>query len=165
MKPSAPVCPVPTEQQPLNEYQQLSESWFYRWATLDLGKFLKPIVILWFLGWLVAAPVAILSFPFHKYPGHFLLSGALGAAIPPTLALLQLWLGWVYVRDRLSKAEIFYEESGWYDGQTWEKPDEVLQRDRLIVTYQIQPLLNRLHQTFGILGAIFLTGIVTWNFI
>jgi hypothetical protein len=165
MKPSAPVCPVPTEQQPLNEYQQLSESWFFRWATLDLTSYLKPIFILWLLSWLVAAPVATVSFPFQKYPLQFLLSGSLGAAIPPTFALLQLWLGWRYVRDRLSRPEIFYEESGWYDGQTWEKPEEVLQRDRLIVSYQIQPILKRLHQTFGILALIVLAGILTWNFI
>jgi Conserved in the green lineage and diatoms 27 len=144
MKASTPVCPVPFEQQPINEYQELKESWFFRWATLNVKGYVKPLVVLWALSWLVSGPVATVSFPVQKFPGLFFLSGAMGASIIPILALLRLWLGWMYVRDRLSKAEIFYEESGWYDGQTWEKPDEVLQRDRLIVTYQIHPLLKRI---------------------
>jgi len=37
--------------------------------------------------------------------------------------------------DRLISPTIFYE-SGWYDGQTWTKPSEVLTRERLIVTYR-----------------------------
>ncbi|MEB3174634.1 MAG: CGLD27 family protein, partial [Cyanobacteriota bacterium] len=40
-------------------------------------------------------------------------------------------------------------ESGWYDGQTWPKPPEVLVRDRLIVQYQVSPILRRLGVTLG----------------
>jgi Conserved in the green lineage and diatoms 27 len=165
MKSTALVCPVPAEQQPINEYQELKESWFFRWATVDWLDYIKPVLILWGMSWLIVAPVAQVSFPFAKYPAQFLLSGAAGAMVIPALALLRLWLGWFYVRDRLLKAEIFYEESGWYDGQTWEKPEAVLERDRLIVTYQIQPILRRLAWTFaGLLGLI-LTGVLIWQFV
>ena len=162
MKSFAPVCPVPAEQQPLNEFQELRESWFFRWATLDLGSYVKPLVILWGVGWLVSGPVATVSFPFAKLPIPFFLSGAAGAMVLPLLALIRLWSGWMYVRDRLSRPEIFYEESGWYDGQTWEKPEEVLQRDQLIVTYQIQPLLQRLHRTFAVLFGLLGLGAIAW---
>lgn len=163
MKPSAPVCPVPAEQQPINEYQELRESWFFRWATLDLRGYVQPIVVLWAMSWLVAGPVAVVSFPLAKHPMQFFLFGAAGAALLPILALLRLYLGWVYVRDRLSQAQVFYEESGWYDGQVWVKPDEVLQRDRLIVTYQIQSILDRLRWTFGVIALLFLGGGVVWQ--
>jgi Conserved in the green lineage and diatoms 27 len=162
MKSSAPVCPVPTEQQPLNEYQGLQESWFFRWAMLKGVGYWKPIVILWGVGLIFSAPVAMVSFPMAKYPVQFALSAAAGAMIVPTLALVQLYLGWMYVRDRLSKPEIFYEESGWYDGQVWTKPEEVLQRDRLIVSYEIQSLLKRLYQTFGALALLLLGGGLLW---
>lgn len=165
MKSSVPVCPVPTEQQPINEYQDLKESWFFHWATLDLRGYLTPIVVLWVLSWLISAPVAAVSFPIAKYPVHFLLSGAAGGAVIPALALLRLYLGWNYVHDRLCKETIFYEESGWYDGQTWKKPNDVLQRDRLIVMYQIQPILRRLKRTFGFLVLLFVSGGVAWNFL
>ncbi|MEO1210937.1 MAG: CGLD27 family protein, partial [Cyanobacteria bacterium J06638_20] len=58
---------------------------------------------------------------------------------------------------------IFYEESGWYDGQTWTKPEEVLQRDRLIVTYQIQPILQRLLRTYGVFGGLILSSVLFWQ--
>jgi hypothetical protein len=165
MNSSAPVCPVPVEQQPINEYQDLNESWFFRWATLKLPSYLKPVLILWSLSWLVSGPVAASSFPIAKYPMQFFLSGAVGAMIIPGLALLRLYLGWVYVRDRLSQAEVFYEESGWYDGQVWIKPEEVLQRDRLIVTYQIQSILKRLRLTFAVLAVLFLGSGLIWIFL
>lgn len=162
MKSSAPVCPVPAEQQPLNEYQELQDSWFFRWATLQGAGYWKPIVILWGVGLIVSAPVAVVSFPMAKHPIQFALSAAAGAVIMPTLALVRLYLGWMYVRDRLSQAEIFYEESGWYDGQVWTKPEEVLQRDRLIVSYEIQSLLKRLTQTFGALALLLLSSGILW---
>lgn len=165
MPSSAPVCPVPTEQQPINEYQQLRESWFFRWATLEPGAYLKPIVVVWSLSWMVSGPVAATSFSPVKHPAQFLLFGAAGALVLPTLALLQLYLGWVYVRNRLSQPVVPYEESGWYDGQVWTKPEEVLQRDRLIVTYQIQSMLNRLKWTFGMIGLLLLVGGVIWQFL
>jgi hypothetical protein len=41
MKSSLDFCPVPEEQQPVNEYEQLKESWFFRWATLDVASYTK----------------------------------------------------------------------------------------------------------------------------
>lgn len=165
MPSSAPVCPVPTEQQPINEYQELRESWFFRWATLDLWGYLKPSIILWSLSWLVSGPVAAASFAPAKHSIQFFLFGAAGAMILPTLALLRLYLGWVYVCNRLSHPMVVYEESGWYDGQVWTKPEEVLQRDRLIVTYQIRSILKRLKVTLGAIGAVFVIGGILWKFL
>jgi hypothetical protein len=163
MKSSAPICPVPLEQQPINEYQDLRESWFFRWGTIELRSYLMRSLVLWLTSWLIAAPVAAVSFPLAKYPIQFFLSGSAGASVIPALALLRLYLGWSYVRDRLAKETIFYEESGWYDGQTWSKPEEVLQRDRLIVAYEIQPILQRLNRTFGVLALLFVGGGLTWS--
>lgn len=165
MNSSAPVCPVPAEQQPINEYQELKESWFFRWATLELQAYLKPILVLWLLSWLIAAPVAAVSFSPARYPVQFFLSGAAGALVIPTLALIRLYLGWIYICDRLSQETVFYEESGWYDGQSWQKPAEVLQRDRLIVTYQIRFLLRRLQLTFIVVAALILADAMIWVFL
>ena len=165
MSSSVPVCPVPSEQQPINEYQELRESWFFRWATLDSVGFVKPIAILWLLNWVVAGPVAAGSFSIAKHPAQFFLLGAAGAMLIPALALLRLYLGWIYIRNRLADPTVFYEESGWYDGQVWEKPDEVLQRDTLIVTYQLKSLLKRLKLTFGVIGLLFGLGAIGWIFL
>lgn len=56
------ACPVPEEQQPLNEYQELKESAFFRSAAGDLPQYLKAIGWVWGLAWLVGGPVAAASF-------------------------------------------------------------------------------------------------------
>lgn len=162
MEYSTSVCPVPDEQQPINEYQELRESWFFSWATHGWMQYVKPFVILWSLSWLIAGPVAATSFPVAKYPLKFFFSGAAGAMLVPLLTLIHLYSGWGYISDRLQKETIFYEESGWYDGQTWTKPDQVLQRDRLIVAYEIKPILLRLKQTFVLLAVVFLGCTIAW---
>jgi hypothetical protein len=48
------------------------------------------------------------------------------------------------VGDRLLTASLEYEETGWYDGQVFVKPPEVLTRDRLLGTYEVKPVLARL---------------------
>jgi hypothetical protein len=160
-----PECPVPEEQQPLNEYQQLQNSWFFSWASRPWPQFLKPIGWIWGMTWLVAGPIAADSFLPIRQPGKFFLMGAAGASLPVVLTLLQLYLGWRYVADRLAEPTVFYEESGWFDGQIWQKPQDVLMRDQLVMTYQVQPLLKRLEQAFGVLGLFFLGGTVAWQFL
>ena len=68
---------------------------------------------------------------------------------------LRLYLGWNYIYNRLMEATVPYEESGWYDGQIWIKPPEVLIQDRLIGTYEIYPGLSRLHLTLILLSVLF----------
>jgi len=156
MKSSITVCPVPTEQQPLNEYEALKESWFYGIASKDLRGYITPMSVLWGLSWILTEPIAATSFSPYHAPLQFWLSAAAGALITPILLLIQLLVGWSYIRNRLSNATVSYEESGWYDGQTWIKPEEVLSRDRLIVSYQIEPILKRLKVTFGTLASCLL---------
>ncbi|HEY9600086.1 MAG TPA: CGLD27 family protein [Allocoleopsis sp.] len=164
MESSVSICPVPLEQQPINEYQELKESWLFRWGTLDLRDYIIKLAWVWGWSWLVAGPVAAASFSPNKHLVQFLLCGGAGASVFLTLMLLRLYLGWSYVRDRLLRETIFYEESGWYDGQTWTKPPEILTRDRLIVSYQVQPILLRLKRTFGILALFFVGGSLIWIF-
>jgi len=151
---SSSICPVPAEQLPINEYGELKESWFFRWATLSRFSYYKPTIILWVSGWLIAGPMAAASFSLEKYAVKFTLSAAAGAALIPVLALIQLYSGWIYVYNRLNEPMIPYEESGWYDGQLWQKPDQELQRDRLIVAYQLKPLLSRLQKTLLFIGLL-----------
>lgn len=165
MESSVSVCPVPHEQQPQNEYEELKESWLFSDCALTGWGYFNKIAWIWGISWLIAGPVAAASFSPQKHPAQFLLSGAAGASIGVILALIRLYLGWFYVRDRLTSPTIFYEESGWYDGQTWTKPPEILARDRLIVTYQIQPIMQRLSRTFVWLTLLLLIGLLVWNFL
>jgi hypothetical protein len=163
IKSSVPNCPVPVEQQPLNEYEELKTAWLFRDSTLNWRSYLTKMFWIWCGLWLLAGPVAAASFVPHKHLLHFLLCGAAGASVGVVLALARLYLGWEYVSDRLYKPTVFYEESGWYDGQTWTKPPDILNRDRLIVSYEIRPILQRLKFTFAGLAGVFLTGTIVWH--
>ncbi|WP_072016369.1 CGLD27 family protein [Neosynechococcus sphagnicola] len=133
------VCPVPLEQQPIQEYQCLRDSCFFRWATLELTPYSTRILCLWSWSWLLTGPISAGSFSPRKHLAQFLLLGAAGSTLLLILVLLRLYLGWLYIRSRLLNPLVFYEESGWYDGQLWSKPADVLVRDRLIVSYEVQP--------------------------
>ncbi|MEM9266883.1 MAG: CGLD27 family protein [Cyanobacteria bacterium P01_F01_bin.13] len=160
MKRSTPRCPVPAEQLPIREYEDMRESWFYSWGARDLRGYVLPVVVVWCLSWLVSAPVAAASFAPTQFLTKFLVTAALGALVIPTLALLQLYVGWSHVGNRLQIKDLPYEESGWYDGQIWTKPDDVFKRDRLIVDYQVKPILSRLRKTFGIMAGYLAIGIL-----
>lgn len=158
-------CPVPVDQIPIKEYESMSESWFYSWGSRELAGYLIPIASLWLVSWLVVGPMAAVSFVPSKWLPQFVISSSLGALLLPTLALVQLYIGWRHVCDRLSKQSVFYEESGWYDGQMWEKPDDVMNRDRLIADYQVKPLMLRMQKTFAVLLGIVSFSLVIWQFI
>lgn len=159
------ACPVPPEQRPINEYQNLRESWFFRWATLNPRGYFIGIAWLWGLSLLLSGPVAAASFAPGEYSGKFMLAAAAGATLVLGLTLLRLYLGWSYIRDRLLNEAVFYEETGWYDGQLWKKPPEEKTKDQLVVTYQVQPILQRLRWTFGVMTLFLSGGCLVWNFL
>lgn len=157
------VCPVPEEQQPLNEYQELTESGFFQSCSAPLGQYLKTLAWVWVPSLAIAMPVSAASFNPSKYPLEFILAACAGAAVFLTFAIVRLYLGWSYIRDRLEKSTVLYEESGWYDGQVWTKTPEIQARDRLVVEYQVQPIMRRLQRTFVAIGLSFLSGSVIWT--
>jgi hypothetical protein len=147
-------CPVPIEQQPLHEYQSLQESCFFRWATLDDPAYLRRGLVLASIAGLMAIPLATTSFTLTESLSHCLLILAVAATGTLLLLVLRLYLGWSYVCDRLLQPRIFYEETGWYDGQYWAKPSEELAKERLIGTYEVKPLLKRLRRSLALLAIL-----------
>ncbi|HEY9889892.1 MAG TPA: CGLD27 family protein [Candidatus Obscuribacterales bacterium] len=156
-------CPVPPEQLPINQYEDMRDSWFYRWGSLGWGAFLKPVVILWGLSWLITGPMVGASYAPARYPVPFGLLAAAAALVLPMLALAQLYVGWLHVGQRLHQAAVPYEESGWYDGQVWQKPEDILNRDRLIMDYQVKPILQRVRNTLGILLGLGVALVTAWQ--
>jgi hypothetical protein len=157
-------CPVPAEQQPLNEYEALKTSNFFSTCSSEWRKYLTKLAWVWGFSWIIAGPVAAASFSPQKHIIQFMLCGAGLASAGVIFTVLRWYLGWSYVCDRLTSPTIFYEESGWYDGQTWTKPQEILTRDRLIVSYQVKPIIHRLQQTLAVIAIILVLGLF-WYFL
>jgi hypothetical protein len=159
---SVNFCPVPKEQQPIHEYEQLKQSWLFNWGTLATGQYSRKLgwVSFWCLVFVV--PLSMSLFTVVKQPLEFALSCLIGVSLLTGLFLSRIYLGWQYVKDRLKRDRIFYEESGWYDGQTWLKPPTMLDRDRLIVSYEIEPILSRFHKTYGLIAGIIAISSLIW---
>ncbi|KNA10187.1 hypothetical protein SOVF_146700 [Spinacia oleracea] len=152
---------VPFEQRPVNEYSSLKEATLYSWAELSPSSFFQRLGGLWLTTFtILGMPVAAASFNPSKEPLRFLLASGTGTLFLVSLIVLRIYLGWSYVGDRLLSAVIPYEESGWYDGQMWVKPPEVLARDRLLGSYKVKPVIKMLKQTLVGTGTLLVSGVL-----
>jgi hypothetical protein len=151
-------CPVPAEQQPLRQYEELCRSWFFTWPSSSLKGLLQPLALSWLLVLPLTLVIASGSWVLRHDPVR-LVAAAMAAAIAlPTLLLVRQWLGWSTVHQRLMRERVEYEESGWYDGQVWEKPLAWRQQDLLVAQHQVRPVLLRLQQAIGLAAALMLLG-------
>ena len=148
------VCPVPAEQQPLRQYEELLASWFFRWPSTSFAALSRRLA----QGWLLLLPITLLvatgSIPLRHDVPRLFAAGAVSALVLPLLLLVRQWLGWTYVHRRLMRERITYEESGWYDGQEWEKPLEWREKDLLIAQHQVRRVLGRLLRAISGLAAV-----------
>jgi hypothetical protein len=114
------------------------------------------------MSWAMALPPALLiasgSFALRQDPSRMVILAADAALLLPLLLLLRQWLGWSYVRGRLASERVEYEESGWYDGQVWEKPLSWRQRDLLVARHQVAPVVKRLAGGIGAVTVLMLVG-------
>lgn len=155
MNDSEYICPVPKEQRPLNEYKKIKESNNFIWCINGKAIYVKSLFYMFISSFILSSLLLIVSsFSFTNIK-YFFIYSLIGAIIIMIFLCLRLYLGWNYIYNRLMEATVPYEESGWYDGQIWIKPPEVLIQDRLIGTYEIYPGLSRLHLTLIFLSVLF----------
>ncbi|KAK9827408.1 hypothetical protein WJX74_000205 [Apatococcus lobatus] len=140
--------PVPPDQRPVNELASLRQAQLYSWATLDAQSYAIRFGLIWSGSFmLLGLPIALQTFDPLEQPLETILSAAVGGLVVVSAAVLRVYLGYAYVGNRLLTASLEYEETGWYDGQVFVKPPEVLARDRLLGSYTVRPILSRLKTT------------------
>jgi len=138
------ICPVPQSQRPLNEFNSIRNSWVISWPFLEKNIFYRKLTFSWFIFTPVSLTISYGS-DYLKNNIFELIFISLTASLAfPIVLLMRQWLSWVYIYKRLNSENIEYEESGWYDGQTWEKPIDWRAKDLLIAQHQIKPILNHL---------------------
>ena len=152
------ACPVPPEQRPLEQYRELQASWFFAWPHNGTRGLAVP---LW-RSWLIAMPFTLLvatgSVPLRHDLPRLVAAGGVAALAVPLLLLVRQWLGWTNLQRRLTATAVEYEESGWYDGQVWEKPVAWRQQDLLVAQHEVRPVLLRLQQALALIAALLLAG-------
>ena len=154
------ICPVPPNQRPLNEFNSIRNSWIISWPFLERSIFYRKLLFSWFF-------ITPISFTI-SYGSDYLRSNIIelsfvsftASLLLPILLLIRQWLSWVYIYKRLNSETIEYEESGWYDGQIWEKPIEWRAKDLLIAQHQIKPILNHLEMIIIFLLVVILSSLL-----
>nr|YP_010902896.1 hypothetical protein REP59_pgp084 [Hypnea flava]WCH54950.1 hypothetical protein [Hypnea flava] len=151
------VCPVPFDQQPLNEYLELKKSCFFAWSVLSFNKYINTVFSIFILFLIFVIPIISIIFSNKISLFYVLFYSVLSVNVIFILLFIRLYLGWSYIVKRLLSATVFYEESGWYDGQIWIKTADILTKDRLIGLYEINPYIKRIK--YSLLICILLLGL------
>ena len=156
-------CPVPREQQPTNEFIELSKSRIFSWPKTK--KSLILILIKFWLGaFLLFLIISSGSVYFKTSILRYTLLSFFFSLSIPFLISMRLYLGWNHVFKRLISEKVEYEESGWYDGQIWEKPLVLKEKESLIASIEVKPILKNLIQIFGIISVLVLSGILIFQY-
>jgi len=86
---STVACPVPPEQRPQEEFQQLCESWFFTWPTASQSKLDQALLI----SWLGILPITVLvasgSWALRNDVPRLLAAGGVAALVLPMLLLVR----------------------------------------------------------------------------
>ena len=156
-------CPVPREQQPTNEFIELSKSKIFSWPKTQ--KSLIVVLIKFWVGAFVLFLVISSGSVYFKTAllKYILLSFFSSLAIP-LLITIRLYLGWNHIFKRLTSEKVEYEESGWYDGQVWEKPLVLREKEILIASIEVKPILRNLIQILSIISVLVLSGILIFQY-
>lgn len=101
-------CPVPQEQQPINEYQSLSTSFPFSWAAGDVVEFGSRLFVVGFsFALFVGLPVAWFgTVGAQSEPAKRIVCAASSGILAVTFAVVRMYLGWAYVGNRLLSATV-----------------------------------------------------------
>jgi len=156
-------CPVPREQQPTNEFIELSKSKIFSWP-----KTKKSLILILIKFWVGAFVLFLVissgSVYFKTSLLKYILLSLFSSLSIPFLISIRLYLGWNHIFNRLKSEKVEYEESGWYDGQVWEKPLVLREKESLIASIEVKPILKNLIQIFSIISVLVLSGILIFQY-
>ena len=156
-------CPVPKEQQPTNEFIELSKSIVFSWPKTK--KSLSLILIKFWIGtFILFLIISSGSVYFKTSILKYILISFFSSLSIPLLVSIRLYLGWNHVFKRLNSEKVEYEESGWYDGQVWIKPLVLKEKESLIATIEVKPILNNLIQVISVHLVLALSGILLYQY-
>ena len=154
------ICPVPLNQRPLNEFNTIRNSWIISWPLLQKVVFYKKLLYSCILITQISLVISYCSDYLKNNIFDLIMISLTTSLMFPILLLSRQFLSWIYIYKRLNSENIEYEESGWYDGQVWEKPIDWRSKDLLIAQYQVKPILDHLKIILIILSTAILTSLL-----
>ena len=156
-------CPVPREQQPTNEFIELSKSRIFSWPKTKKS-LIFALIKFWLGAFVLFLVISSGSIYFKTSILKYILLSFFSSLSIPLLISIRLYLGWNHVFKRLTSERVEYEESGWYDGQVWIKPLVLKEKESLIASIEVKPILKNLIQIFSIISVLALSGILIFQY-
>ena len=155
-------CPVPKEQQPTNEFIELSKSVIFSWPKTKKSLILA-LIKFWMGAFIIFIVISSGSIYFKTSLLKYILLSFFCSLSIPLFILIRLYLGWNHVFKRLTSERVEYEESGWYDGQVWIKPLVLKEKESLIASIEVKPILKNLIQISSIISVFALSGVLLFQ--
>ena len=152
-------CPVPKEQQPTNEFIELSKSMIFSWPK-SKRSLIVILIKFWAATFILFLIISSGSVYFEASILKYILLSLISSLSVPLLLSIRLYLGWNHIFKRLNSEKVEYEESGWYDGQIWTKPLNLKEKESLIASIEVKPILKNLIQISSIILVLALSGIL-----
>ena len=156
-------CPVPREQQPTNEFIELSKSVVFSWPKTKKS-LIHVLIKFWIVAFFLFLVISSGSIYFKTSIYKYILLSFFSSLSVPLLISIRLYLGWNHIFKRLTSEKVEYEESGWYDGQVWLKPLVLKEKESLIASLEVKPILKNLIQIFSIISVLILSGILLFQY-
>ena len=157
-----PKCPVPKEQQPTNEFIELSKSVVFSWPKTKKS-LIFVLIKFWVGAFIIFIVISSGSIYFKTSLLKYILLSFFCSLSIPLLISIRLYLGWNHVFKRLTSEKVEYEESGWYDGQVWKKPLVLKEKESLIASIEVKPILKNLIQISSIISVFALSGVLLFQ--
>ncbi len=155
-------CPVPKDQQPTNEFIELSKSKIFTWPK-SKKSFSFILLKFWIVTFFIFVVISSGSVYFETSILKYILLSFFSSLSLPFLFSIRLYLGWNHIFKRLTSEIVEYEESGWYDGQIWIKPLKLKEKESLIASLEVKPILKNLIQILSIIIIVALIGILLFQ--
>jgi len=152
-------CPVPREQQPTNEFIELSKSVIFSWPKTKKSLILV-LIKFWVGAFILFIVISSGSIYFKTSLLKYILLSFFCSLSIPLLISIRLYLGWNHIFKRLTSERVEYEESGWYDGQVWIKPLVLKEKESLIASIEVKPILKNLIQIFSVISVFAFSGVL-----
>ena len=156
-------CPVPKDQQPTNEFIELSKSKIFSWPK-SKKSFSLVLLKFWLATFIIFIVISSGSAYFETSTMRYILLSLFSSLSLPFLLSIRLYLGWNHIFKRLNSEKVEYEESGWYDGQIWIKPVNLKEKESLIASLEVKPILKNIIQSLSIILIFGLSGILLFQY-
>ncbi len=153
-------CPVPKEQIPIEEYKELTKSWFFSLPFGHQTSLSRALLLSWLIAFPLIFTISANNLIAKKDLIKLTLNTSTISILIPIVLLLRLLLGWKYIQKRLTNKTIIYEETGWQDGNSWCKPKEWIEKDLLVAQHEVKPVIKKVIRSIKISWALIIMGLI-----